>query len=283
MERRLELLGAQANAHASAGQAVEARDALRGSLALLPPDAAAERVAVAAALAELHALWTQEPDDARRLIESERASLGDAAPALSAALTLVLARERAVHADHAAAEALAEEARFAARAGGDAALEAEAAAVAADAAHCRLREDDAAARAAVDAKIANAAALVGLLPDARVAERIQMALWLGAAHCFSGDFAAARAVAERGIRVARGSAQGLHAASFVNLRGWIEGERGRLDAAEADLDQALESAVVSGNVQVAYWAHVALSRTALGAGASTTPSRTRRPPRTASA
>ena len=103
-------------------------------------------------------------------------------------------------------------------------------------------------------------------PDERVAERMQMAFWLGVAHFFTGDFASARAVVERGIHVARASGQGLHAASFVGFRGWIDAERGRLDAAEADLEESLESAVLSGNVQVAYWAHIGLSRTALARG-----------------
>ena len=127
-ERRLGLLGGQASALAAAGRAVEARDVLRRVLALLPADAAAERVGVAVALAELQALWTQEPDEARRLVEAERAALGGKAPGLAAALTLVMARERAVHADHSGAEALADQARAAAHAAGDPALGAEAAA-----------------------------------------------------------------------------------------------------------------------------------------------------------
>jgi DNA-binding CsgD family transcriptional regulator len=181
-------------------------------------------------------------------------------------LTLVMVRERAVHADHAAAEALSEEARAAARAAGDPALEAEAAATGADAAHCRLRRDDAEARAAVDAKIAQAAALADALSDEQVAGRLQALFWLAAALDFTGSFAQARAAAERGLRVARRSGQGLYAPAFVLLRGWVDAELGRLDAAEADVEEALESALLSGNVQVAYWSSIALSRTALARG-----------------
>jgi DNA-binding CsgD family transcriptional regulator len=264
--RRVALLGAQASALASAGRPLEARDALVRLLARLPSDAAVERVRVVATLAELQALWTQQPDEARALLETELAALGDVAPGLSAALTLVLVRERAVHGDHAGAETLAEEARAAARAAGDQALEAEAAAIAADAAHCRLRGGDPAALAAVDLEIAQAGELVDALTDERAAERLQMLFWLAVARVFTGSFQPARATAERGVRIARQSGQGLFAPAFVCLRGWIDAELGRLDAAEADEEEALESALLSGNAQVAYWTSIALSRTSLARG-----------------
>ena len=265
-ERRLVLLGIQALALAAAGRAVEARDVLRHRLALLPPHEAAERVGVVALLAELEVLWTQQPDAARRLLETERAALGDVAPGLHATLTLVMVRERSVHADHAAAEALAEEARVAARAAWDPALEAEAAATAADAAHCRLRRDDPEALAAVDHKIAVAGALVDRLGDEQVAQRLMMLFWLAVARFFTGGFEPARAAAERGLRVARRSGQGLFAPAFVCLRGWVDVELGHLDAAEADEEEALESALLSRNDQVAYWTSIALCRTALARG-----------------
>ncbi len=264
--QRLALSGAQASALAAAGRAVEARDALRRLVALVPADAVAERVGVVVALAELQALWTQEPDAALRLLEVERAALGGLAPGLEAALTLVMVRERAVHADHAGAEALAEEARAAARAAGDPALEAEAAACAADAAHCRLRDDDPESLAVVDARIAQAGALVEALSDEQLAQRLQAVFWLAVARYFTGAFRTARAAAERGVSVARRSGQGLYAPAFVVLRGWIDAGLGQFDAAEADLEEAQESALLSGNIQVAYWASIALSRVALARG-----------------
>ena len=265
-ERRVGLLRAQGLALMAAGRATEARDVLRRVLAMLPADAAAERVAVAVVLGELEALWTNNAHEARRLLEAERAALGDGESGLSAALTLVLVRERAVHGDHAGAEALADQAQAAARSAGDAALEAEAAATAADEAHCRLRRDDPDELAAVDRKIARAGALVDALADERVAERPQMLFWLAVARYFTGSFEPARAAAERGLRVARRSGQGLYAPAFVLLRGWVDAELGRLDAAEADAEEALESALLSGNLQVAYWSSIVLSRTALARG-----------------
>ena len=104
------------------------------------------------------------------------------------------------------------------------------------------------------------------LADERVAERLQMLFWLAVARYFTGGFEPARAAAERGLRVARRSGQGLYAPAFVLLRGWVDAELGRLDAAEADAEEALESALLSGNLQVAYWSSIVLSRTALARG-----------------
>ena len=260
------LLRAQGLALAAAGRPADARDVLRRVLAALPAEAAAERVAILAVIGELEVLWLNDARAARPLLQAERVALGDAAPGLSAALMLVLARERAVHGDHAGAEELADQAEQAARRAGDDALRAEAAATAADEAHCRLRGEDADALAAVDRKIERAGALIDALPDSRAAERLQMLFWLSVARVFTGRFADARAAAERGVVVARASGQGLFAPAFVCLRGWVDAELGRLDAAEADEEEALESALLSGNVQVAYWTSIALSRIGLARG-----------------
>ena len=260
------LLTRQGFALAAAGRATDARDVLRRALAMMPAEPTRERAELVAMLGELEVLWTNNADEARTLIDTELALLGDARPALTAALLLVLVRERSVHGDHAGAEALADRAVAAAAAAGDAAVEAEAAAAAADEAHCRLRGDDPAALAAVDAKIARAQALVDALPDEWAAKRLHAPFWLGVARIFTGDLASGRAAAERGLRVARASGQGLFAPAFVCVRGWIDSERGLLDAAEADQEEALESALLSGNVQVAYWTFIASTRIALARG-----------------
>jgi DNA-binding CsgD family transcriptional regulator len=265
-ERRLGLLGAQARALVSAGRPGEARDLLRRLLTMLPADAPAERVGVVVALADLEALWTDNPEAARRLLHAEREALGDSEPRLAAALTFAMARERAACGDHDGAETLADNARLAARAAGDRVLEADAAATVADAAHCRLRRDDPKARAAVDRQIAEADALVEALPDERAAERLQMLFWLGVAHLFTGSYEPARAAAERGLVLARRTGQGLLAPSFLGLRGFVDEEIGRLDAAEEAIEEVLENALVSGNSHVAFWCWIILSRVALARG-----------------
>jgi DNA-binding CsgD family transcriptional regulator len=262
-QRRLELLRARAEALTSAGTAVEARDVLRRVLAMLPAGDVDERARVAVRLAELEALWTQEPEAARRLLEAERDALRDVAPSAAAELTLAMATERNEHGDFAATREFAQQARAAARAAGDRPLEALAAAMAADAANCLLRGDDPAAVARVDAEIAEAGALIDGLPDDRVAVHLDMLLTLSITRLFSGDFHGAYAAAERGLALARSTRQGLLAPAFVSVRGFVDQELGRLDSAEADMDEALDSALLSGNVQVTYWASIESSVLAL--------------------
>lgn len=265
-ERRLGLLGAQGQALASAGRPAEARDVLRRVLAMLPAEAAEERVRVVEALADLEGLWLENYEEARRLVQAERDSLGDTAPRLTAALTFALVRERAACSDHRGAEQLAGEVRAAARAAGDPVLEAAGAVTEADAAHCGLRRDDADALAAVDRKIAEAQALVEALSDDQAAERLQMLFWLGVARLFTGTFAPAATAAERGLMLARRTRQGLLAPSFLGLRGFVSEELGDLDAAEQDVDEALESALVSGNEHLAYWSALVAAWIALARG-----------------
>ncbi len=287
--RRLALLRARATALAAAGQPVQALGALRDALDLLAPDAS-ERVAVVIALAELEAVWTGQPEQARRRLTAERerlaASTPDGTPSggpatepgaaarggsaeargAAAGLTLALAAERAASGDHAATERLADEACAAARAAGDRVLEAAAAAGAADAAHCRLRGDDPAALDAVDAKIAAATRLAGALSDEQVAERLHMLLSLTLAHLSTGSPQPALAAVQRGYAIARATGQGLLTPAFQCMRGFVAYELGQLDAAEADDEEALEAALISGNVPVAYWASVGSSWCALARG-----------------
>ena len=262
-ERRLELLRAQADALASAGSALDARDVLRRVLELLPAAATDERAGVAVKLAALEALWTQEPEAARRLLESERAALVDVAPGAAAELTLALATERNEYGDFAAVRELAEQARTGARAAGDRPLEARAAAMAADAANCALRGDDPDAVAAVDRKIAEAGALIDALPDEQAAEHLDMLLTIAITWLFAGDFPRALAATERGVALARSTRQGLLTPAFVCVRGFVDQELGRLASAQADEEEALDSALLSGNVQVAYWASIESSVLAL--------------------
>jgi ATP/maltotriose-dependent transcriptional regulator MalT len=264
--RRLALLGAQGQALASAGRPAEARDVLRRVLAMTPPAAVEHRVRLVEAIADLEALWLHRREDARRLVETEREALGAGTPGLAAALSFALVRERAASGDHQDAERLAGEARAAARAAGDPVLEAAAAVLEADAAHCALLGDDAAALAAVDAKIAHASALVDALPDERAAERLQMLFWLGVARLFTGSFEQAHVATERGLRLARSTRQGLLAPSFLGLRGFIHEEVGDLDRAERDVDESLESAILTGNGHLEYWTVLVAAWIALARG-----------------
>jgi DNA-binding CsgD family transcriptional regulator len=264
--RRRALLHAQGLALVSAGRAADASEVLGRLLALVPRAASAERVGLVVLLAELEATWLQRPDDARRLLEPERSAIGSQAPGLAARLTLALARERVGHGDHAAAELLAGQARAAAHAAGDRALEADAAAEAAEAASSRLIGEEPEALAAVDGQIAEAAALVDALTDQEVSARPRMLLALAIARVSSGSLPPALAATERGIALARRTRHGLLTTAFLALHGVVEHELGLLDATEAHEEEALESALISGNFEVAYWASIMLSRAALARG-----------------
>ena len=261
--RRLELLRARAEALTSAGMAAEARDVLRRVLAMLPAESVDDRARVAVRLAELEALWTQDPEAARRLLEAERDALRDVAPSAAAELTLAMATERNEHGDFAATLAFADHARTAARAAGDRPLEALAAAMAADAANCLLRGDDPDAVAGADRRIAESGAMIDALADEDVAAHLDMLLTLAITRIFAGDFPGAHAAGQRGLSLARSTRQGLLIPAFVSARAFADQELGRLDAAEADLEEALDSAALSGNVQVTYWASIESSVVAL--------------------
>jgi ATP/maltotriose-dependent transcriptional regulator MalT len=138
--------------------------------------------------------------------------------------------------------------------------------MAADAANCALRGDDPDAVAAVDRKIAEAGALIDALPDEQAAAHLDMLLTLAITRLFAGDFPRARTATERGLALARRTRQGLLTPAFVCVRGFVDQELGRLASAQADQEEALDSALLSGNVQVAYWASIESSVLALQRG-----------------
>jgi DNA-binding CsgD family transcriptional regulator len=81
-----------------------------------------------------------------------------------------------------------------------------------------------------------------------------------------GRFEPAGSAADRGLALARRTGQGLLAPSFLGLRGFVNEELGRLDAAEQDEDEALESALLSGNDHLTYWTALVASWIALARG-----------------
>jgi ATP/maltotriose-dependent transcriptional regulator MalT len=249
-ERRLALLRAQGDAFIAANRAVDARSALRRALGLIPADAAVERAEVTVALAQLE-VWFINPEEARSLLTEARSALGDARPREFAMLTLQLADERDACADFEAVEALAAEAGAAAQEAGDPALEAGAAAHAADAAIQRLRGVDDVAVARAERLLDQAEALVDALPDETLAKRLETLLPLATAQLY-GDRSAPPA-AERGLRLARQTGHSFLASTFQSLLGYAAERCGDLDSARDTADDAVETALVSGNATIMYW------------------------------
>jgi DNA-binding CsgD family transcriptional regulator len=249
-ERRLALLRAQANAFTAANRAVDARAALRRALSLLPPEPVAARAETIAALAHLE-VWILNPEEAHDLLTAARSEIGDGAPREFAMLTLELAHERESCGDRVAAEALAEEAREAAKEAGDPVLEAAAGVRAADAAAMRLRGVDEAALAPAERLLDEAEVLVDQLPDEALTEHLETLLWLATSQLYADRSAAS--VAERGLTLARRTGQGFLATAFRALLGYVAEWSGDLGQAQKAAEEAVESALVSGNATIMYW------------------------------
>jgi DNA-binding CsgD family transcriptional regulator len=248
--RRLVLLRAQAAAFFAADRAIDARDALRRALRLLPPDATVARARTTAALAHLE-VWIGNPEKAHELLSAARSTLGDGARREFALLTLELAHERDSLGDFEAAHGLAEEARAAARKARDPALEASAAVRAAEAATMHLRGVDAAALTRAERMLDEAEALVESLPDEAVADDLETLQWLATCKLYGDRFAGTDA--ERGLRLARQTGQGFFATAFRSLLGYVAERAGNLHSAEKAAEDAVESALVSGNATIKYW------------------------------
>jgi DNA-binding CsgD family transcriptional regulator len=249
-ERRLALLRAQADAFTAANRAVDARNALRRALALHPPDPALVRVEMIAALAHLE-LWIDNPAEAHGLLTEARSALGDGTPREFALLTLELAHERESCGDYAAVETLAAEARAAASKAGDPVLEAAAAVRAADAVTTRLRGVDEKALAEAERLLDQAEVLVDSVPDEAMVGHLETLLWLATSQLYAER--SAGPTAERGLRLARKTGQGFLATGFRALLGYVAEWSGRLDLAYTAAEEAVESALVSGNATIMWW------------------------------
>jgi ATP/maltotriose-dependent transcriptional regulator MalT len=262
-ERRLALLHAQADAFVSANRAVDARDALRRALRLVPADAVVARARMTAALAHLE-VWFINPQEAHDLLTDARAALGNEAPRERALLTLELALERESCGDYEAVGTLAEEARAAAQEAGDPVLEAAAAIHAVDAAAADLRGVDEAAVARVERLLDHAEALVDALPDEAVTERLETVLSLATSQLHADR--SVMPAAERGLRLAREAGQGFMASSFMSLLGYAAERSGDLESARRAADDAVDSALVSSNATIMFWGSMLSAWVALAQG-----------------
>jgi ATP/maltotriose-dependent transcriptional regulator MalT len=249
-ERRLALLRAQADAFISANRVVDARDTLRRALRLIPADDAVARAETTAALAHLEVFFIN-PEEAHDLLTKALSTLAGGAPREFALLTLELALERYSSGDYGAAVRLSEEARAAAKKAGDPVLEAAAAAQAADVAVVRLRGVDRPALARAERLLAEAEARVDDLSDEALVERLECLLRLATAQLYSDR--SALPAAERGLRLARDSGQGFLASTFRSLLGYAAERSGQLEAAREAAEDAVESALVSGNKTIMWW------------------------------
>ena len=112
----------------------------------------------------------------------------------------------------------------------------------------------------------DAAALVGDLDDAKLALRLDAAVNLAGAELYLDRYEEAETHAERALSVARATGQSEFIPLAVSILGQVKLLRGHLAEAGELLDNAVESARLSGNVQALAGNLVNRSLTALAAG-----------------
>jgi ATP/maltotriose-dependent transcriptional regulator MalT len=258
-ETRVELLLARARMLAATGQFAEAHSALLECIGLVPPEAVALRVRLTTACAGVeHLLGSHEQAHARLVNAME--SLQNPASHEAAALMIELAMDGFFLMEYERMRAWAERALRTAQPLGDRPLTAAAVAL--------LAFASAASGATADAEAhgTEAAALVADLTDGELALRLDAAANLAGAELYVDRYEDAGAHAERAIAVGRATGQSEFIPLPYSILGQVKLLRGQLAEASDMLDNAVEGARLSGNVQALAGNLVNRSLTALAAG-----------------
>jgi DNA-binding CsgD family transcriptional regulator/tetratricopeptide (TPR) repeat protein len=258
-EVRVELLLARARALVATGQFADGHAALLESIELLPPESVALRVRLTTACAGVeHLLGRHEQAHAR--LAGAMDGLSDPASPEAAALTIELAMDGFFQMDYERMRRWAERALSTTRPLGDRPLTAAAVAL--------LAFGNAADGETEAAEVhrSEAAALVADLDDAELALRLDAAANLAGAELYLDRYAEAAAHAERALSVARATGQSEYIPLPYSILGQVKLLRGQLAEATELLDNAVEGARLSGNVQALAGNLVNRSLTALAAG-----------------
>ncbi len=259
VEVRVELLLARARALVATGQFADGHSALLESIRYVPAESVALRVRLTTACAGVEHLLGRHEQAHDRLA---RAFDGLSNPGSSEAATLMieLAMDGFFRMDYGLMRTWAERALNTARPLGDRPLTAAAAAV--------LTFASAAGGATAEAQTRRleAATLVADLNDAELALRLDAATHLAGAELYLDHYAEAGVHADRALSVARATGQ----SEFIPLADSILGQakllRGQLAQAGELLDNAVEGARLSGNIQALAGNLINRSLTALAAG-----------------
>ena len=256
---RVELLLARARVLAASGQFAEGHAALLESIELVPPEAVALRVRLTTACAGVeHLLGRHEEAHARLLSAME--GLRDPASPEAAALQIELAMDGFFLMEYQRMRMWAERALETARPLDDLPLIAAATAL--------LAFASAAGGATADAESyrTEAAALVDDLADDELALRLDAAANLAGAELYLDRYEDAGAHAERALAVGLATGQSEFIPLPYSILGQVKLLRGQLAEAGDMLDNAVEGARLSGNVQALAGNLVNRSLTAVAAG-----------------
>ena len=241
-DARVELLLSRARALVATGQFADGHAALLKSIELVPAEAVALRVRLTTGCAGVeHLLGRHEQAHAR--LASAIDSLHDPASREAAALMIELAMDSFFRMDYEAMRAWAERALSTAGPLGDRPLTA--AAVAALA----FAHATSGATPEAQARRSQAAALVAELDDNELALRLDAAANLAGAELYLDRYEQAEAHARRAIAVGRATGQSEFIPLPYSILGQTKLLRGHLTDAAELLDNAVEGARLSGNVQ----------------------------------
>jgi ATP/maltotriose-dependent transcriptional regulator MalT len=256
---RVELLLARARTLVATGQFAEGHAALLESLQLVPSDSVAMRVRLTTACAGIEHLLGRHEEAHERLVRAFD-ELADAGSAEAATLMIELSMDAFFEMDYGLMRSWAERARDTSAPLDDRPLAAAAAAVLTFATATDGASDEARALRS------RATALVDALDDAELAVRLDAAMHLSGAELYLDQYREACAHAERALSVARVTGQ----SEFIPLADSILGQAklliGQLAEAGELLDNAVEGARLSGNIQALAGGLINRSMTALATG-----------------
>jgi ATP/maltotriose-dependent transcriptional regulator MalT len=258
-ELRVELLLARARALVATGQFAGGHAALLESMELLPPESVTLRVRLTTACAGVEHLLGHH-DRAHARLAGAVDGLSDPSSPEAAALAIELAMDGFFQMDYERMRRWAERALSTARPLGDRPLTAAAVALLAFG-NAAEGETEAA-----EGHLSKAAALVADLDDSELALRLDAAANLAGAELYLDRYAEAAAHAERALSVARATGQSEYIPLPYSILGQVKLLRGQLAEAAELLDDAVEGARLSGNVQALAGNLVNRSLTALAAG-----------------
>jgi len=259
IEMRADLLLSRARALVATGQFGDALSALLESIGLVPTEAVAPRVRLTSACAGVEHLLGQH-EQAHHRLTTAFDGLADSTSPEAAALMIELAMDGFSRMDYPRMRTWAERALTSARPLGDRALTAAAAAA--------LTFAEAADGATTQAQTlrAETAHLVADLDDTELAGRLDAAVNLAGAELYLDRYPEAAIHAERALSVARATGQSAFIPLAYSILGQAQLLRGRLAEAGVLLDDAVDGARLSGNVQALAGNLINRSLVALAAG-----------------
>lgn len=234
-QMRLGVLAMQAQALRATGDRERCREALLSALELLPPDQVALRVRLTSACAFSEDALGRH-GEARARLDRALADLPEDCPAERVEVLLSLGTGAFFTQDLERMREVAREARAAAAALGDRALELHAAAMSSHAEVLLGGSEEASPH------LARAAELMAVLSDAELAGRIEAVNRLGWAELYLERFAAAVAYFERGLAISRASGQSQFVPYMLQGQALAEATLGNRDAALELSERSIESA-----------------------------------------